>query len=59
MELQRSCPNHGPEGFQGRTWSLALQDVPVRTTKFQDFVAVVDSCGFFNPLPAIQSFRAR
>jgi len=48
MALQKSSPNHGPDGFQTRTWSFALQKVPVRTIKFQDFVAVVDSCGFFN-----------
>lgn len=48
MALQKSSPNHGPDGFQSRTWSFALQKVPVRTIKFQDCVAVMDSSEVFN-----------
>lgn len=48
MALQRSSPNGGPDGFQSRSRADALHKVPVRTVKFQDFVAVVDSGGFIS-----------
>lgn len=59
MALQRSSPNGGPHGFQSRSGADALHKVPVRTVKFRDFVAVVDSGGFFHKLSEFQPFWAR